>query len=76
MRMRVVEVDFTDMHDWLFRLLDNAGNEAFIMNKSFYDRHHKKSPVVRQTLDYLDCGYWVDAVVEKIGQRSIVTSYT
>ena len=74
MRLRIIDANFTTKHDWLFKLVDENGNDFYIMNESFYKNHNFKSPITKKELDYYDKGQWVAASVEHIDGKGIVVS--
>ena len=74
MRLRITDVNFTISHDWIFKLSDENGSEAFIMNAKFYKAHNLISPISKKELDYLDKGYWLTCRTIDMEGRRIVTS--
>ncbi|WP_346320970.1 hypothetical protein [Chitinophaga sp. YIM B06452] len=72
MRLRIVEINFTARHDWLFKLCNEAGNEFYVMNEVFYKCHYLRSPIMKRELDQYDKGQWITAFVESIGGKGIV----
>ena len=71
-RLKIVEINFTNQFDWLFTLVGDADERVFIMNDSFYKANGLTSPITVKELDYLDKGAWVNAVVEMVGKRLVV----
>ena len=53
MRLRITNTNFTTKHDWLFKLADENGNDFYVMNKVFYEKHNLKSPITKKELDYI-----------------------
>lgn len=76
MRFRIIDTNFTIKHNWIFKLLDEHSNEAFIMNENFYKAHSIKSPITKQELDYYDKGYWIRCLTEEIEGLQVVTRIT
>jgi translation elongation factor P/translation initiation factor 5A len=74
MRLRITDMNFTTRHDWLFKLIDENGNDFYIMNEAFYKNHNLKSPITKKELDYYDRGQWITASVEQINGKGIVVS--
>jgi hypothetical protein len=74
MRLRITDMNFTTRHDWLFKLVDENGNDFYIMNEAFYKNHNLKSPITKKELDYYDRGQWITASVEQINGKGIVVS--
>lgn len=74
MRLRITDTNFTTRHDWLFRLVDENGNDFYIMNEAFYKNHNFKSPVTKKELDYYDTEQWITASVAQINGKGIVVS--
>jgi hypothetical protein len=72
MRLRITDTNFTTRYDWLFRLVDESGNDFYIMNAAFYKKHNFKSPITKKELDTYDRGQWITATVEKIDGKGIV----
>jgi translation elongation factor P/translation initiation factor 5A len=74
MRLEVIDTNFLNDFDWLFKLRDEKGSYFYIMNKDFYKTHNIKSPITKNELDYLDKGFWLKCKVEEIDGRAIVVS--
>lgn len=74
MRLKITDTNFTTKHDWLFKLVDENGNDFYIMNEAFYKKNNFKSPITKKELDYYDRGYWIFASVEQIEGKRIVIS--
>ncbi len=74
MRLRIIDTNFTTRHDWLFKLVDENGNDFYIMSGAFYKSHNLKSPITKKELDYYDRGQWITASVEQIDGKGIVVS--
>jgi hypothetical protein len=72
MRLRITDTNFTTRYDWLFRLVDENGNDFYIMNVAFYKKHNFKSPITKKELDTYDRGQWITSTVEKIDGKGIV----
>ncbi|MFZ4796241.1 MAG: hypothetical protein ACOYMA_02035 [Bacteroidia bacterium] len=72
MRLKITDTNFTTKYDWLFKLADENGNDFFIMNTTFYEKHGFKSPVTKKELDSYDNEQWVNVIVEKIDGMGIV----
>jgi len=72
MRLRIAEANFTAKFDWLFRLIDDSGNNVFIMNDSFYKSRSLKSPITKKTLDYFDKGLWINAHIKEVNSIKVV----
>lgn len=56
MRAKVIEVNFSNSKNWLFRLQTLDGDECFIMSESAYKELNLKSPVNKSMLDGADVG--------------------
>lgn len=74
MRLKITKVNFTTNHDWIFQLVDENGNNLYIMNDAFYNNHKLKSPLTKKELDSYDRGHWINASVEYIGDKGVVVS--
>jgi len=74
MRLRITNTNFTTKHDWLFKLADENGNDFYVMNKVFYEKHNLKSPITKKELDYYSKEQWVNVSVGQIDGKGVVTS--
>ena len=74
MRLKIVDINFTTKHDWLFKLVNENGNNFYIINESFYKNRNFKSPITKKELDYYDRGQWITASAEQIDGKGIVVS--
>ncbi len=74
MRLRVIDTNFTAREKWIFKLSDERGHEAFIMDSKFYKSHKLTSPITKKELDYLDKGYWLTCTTEDIEGLQVVIS--
>lgn len=72
MRLKIIDVNFTDGQDWIFKLQDEEGNHFFIMNYFFYKEHGLKSPVTKKELDSYDKGQWINVILKEVAGKIIV----
>lgn len=72
MRLKIIETNFTDEHEWLFQLSDGVGNLFYIMAEPFYKNNGLKSPITKRELDYYDKGQWIGAAIKEIAGKNIV----
>jgi translation elongation factor P/translation initiation factor 5A len=72
MRLRIIETDFTAHNGWVFKLVNESGNDFYIMDDAYYKKHSLKSPITKKELDYYDKGLWINASVVQIEGDSIV----
>lgn len=74
MRLKIIESNITVGHDWLYKLVDSAGKLYYILTASGYEIINRKTFVNKQHLDSLYEGVIIEATVEQIYGRNIVTS--
>lgn len=72
MRLKIIDVNFTNDHDWVFKLQDEKGNHFFIMNQLFYKAHGLKSPITKKELDSYDKGQWINVILKEVAGKIIV----
>ncbi len=76
MRLKVTECSFIDSTEWVFKLVDEANAEFYIMNRHFYALNKFKDPVSKHELDYLDKGMWINAeVIKALGKNVVLSIY-
>jgi len=66
MRLKITSVNFTQKHDWLFKLADENGIEYFIMDSHFYTDHKLPSPINKHYLDYYEKGISINASIKEV----------
>lgn len=71
MRLKIIEVNFEDDKDWIFKLSDGY-EDYFIMKNNFYYFNKNSSPISKYELDILDVGCSILCDTEKICDRNVV----
>ena len=74
MKLKIIETDLTGAKGWLFKLIDESGNEVYIMELWFYKKNKLKTPVNYTVTDSYDNNMWIDANIQEIDGKKIVTS--
>lgn len=72
MKLKIIDIDFTDKNAWLFKLCDETGNDFFIMMDAFYKKYNLKTPITKKELDYLDKGQWLRVSFKEIEGMNLV----
>jgi hypothetical protein len=72
MRLRIVEMDYTTSKSGIYKLQNDRGEVAFIMEDFFYKRLDMKNPINKSHLDYFEVGLWIDAQIKEIDGKNIV----
>jgi hypothetical protein len=73
MKLKITNTNFTTRYDWMFKLSDEKGEEFYIMNDSFYNNRHLKSPLSRKELDHFDTGQWIIANSKVVDGLNVIT---
>lgn len=76
MRLRIVECNFLNSSDWIYKLQDTTGQTFYIMNGTFYKHHRMLNPISKKELDSFDNGIWVNASTEYFEGIYLVTKLT
>jgi hypothetical protein len=74
MRLKIIELDFTNKFDWLFKLSNETGHTFYIMSEPFYKNNGLKSPVTKKELDHYDKEQWINASIREIDGKNVVIS--
>ena len=71
--LTIINTNFTQGRDWIFKLEDDRGKIHYVMNDGFYKKHQLKSPIIRQHLDNYDKGSTLLALSTVIEELNVVT---
>jgi hypothetical protein len=61
MKLKILTINFTRSHNWLYKLVDENATEYYIMTFQFYEIHKLKSPINKHHLDYFEKGISINA---------------
>ena len=75
MRLKIIEKNYTNNFNWMFKLSNEIEDNFYIMHDEFYEYYGLKSPVSRQRLEYLDLGHWLSCNVELINGLKVVINF-
>jgi hypothetical protein len=73
MIIKVIDVNFTSNHNWIFKFKDSTNEEYFIMTDKFYKLNKLKTPISRKELDSLDIGHSISCHFKLIEGLKVVT---
>jgi hypothetical protein len=75
MRAKVIEVNFNNSKNWLFKLRTSDGDECFIMSEPTYKQLNLKSPVNRSILDSADVGSsFIVSIIDTSGVKVVISA--
>jgi translation elongation factor P/translation initiation factor 5A len=72
MKLQIIDTNFSNEAEWLFKLLDEQDEEYFIMQNEFYKRFKLSSPITKRELDSLFIGTRIEASTIIVEQKRIV----
>jgi hypothetical protein len=72
MQLTIVDINFLNSENWIFKLKDLGENNYYILNSEFYKQHNLISPIDKTHLDYLDKGDSITAIVKELKGKNIV----
>ena len=72
MKLKIIDTNFKNDADWLFKLADQEGVIYYILENDFYRQLKIKTPVTKKHLDYYDKGTTIEAETKENGSRKIV----
>jgi len=72
MKLQIIDTNFSNKSEWLFKLLDEQDEEYFIMQNEYYKRFKLKVPITKRELDGLFIGTYIEASTIIVEQKGIV----
>jgi hypothetical protein len=72
MRLKVIDVCFTDAEDWIYKLSDGI-SDFYVLIDHYYALYRLKNPISKHELDYLDVGLSVYCDYTEINNLKIIT---
>lgn len=76
MKLKVVDYNFLNTKDWIFKFENERKKVVFVMDDPFYKNAGLKSPLTKQHSDTYVAGMFIEADVENINDKNVVTKIT
>jgi hypothetical protein len=76
MELRVVDTNFANTKDWVFKFENEENEIVYAMDDPFYKNYGLKSPINKQHSDTYEVGMVIGADVENFAGKMAVTKIT
>jgi|GEM_PF-2043598 len=73
MKLLIVDTNFYNDKDWIFKLTDDDNSIYYILDTTFYKDLGIETPISKKHLDSYDKGRIINAEVDELSGRNIVT---